>query len=164
MKITKPEMIIFDYGHTLLCEPDWNSDRGNVELMKYIVKNPNNCAIEDIQSEVNKIFGEIESVRNTLGYDIPARVGNRLAFEHLAIEFSLTPLDHEIIFWTAASQGAIMPYADEMIDYLNQAGIRTAVISNNAWSGEAIKERFDRLLPNNRFEFIISSCDYMKTR
>lgn len=66
MKITKPEMIIFDYGHTLLCEPDWNSDRGNVELMKYIVKNPNNCTIEDIQSEVNKIFGEIESVRNTL--------------------------------------------------------------------------------------------------
>lgn len=98
MKITKPEMIIFDYGHTLLCEPDWNSDRGNVELMKYIVKNPNNCTIEDIRSEVNKIFGEIESVRNTLGYDIPARVGNRLAFEHLGIEFSLTPLDHEIIF------------------------------------------------------------------
>ena len=80
MKITKPEMIIFDYGHTLLCEPDWNSDRGNVELMKYIVKNPNNCTIEDIQSEVNKTSGEIESVRNTLGYDIPARVGNRLAF------------------------------------------------------------------------------------
>lgn len=38
---------------------------------------------------------------------------------------------------------------------------QTTVISNNAWSGEAIKERFDRLLPNNRFEFIISSCDYM---
>lgn len=73
MKITKPEMIIFDYGHTLLCEPDWNSDRGNVELMKYIVKNPNNCTIEDIRSEVNKIFGEIESVRNTLGYDIPGK-------------------------------------------------------------------------------------------
>ena len=54
-----------------------------------------------------------------------------------------------------------MPYADKMIDYLNQTGIRTAVISNNAWSGEAIKERFDRLLPNNQFEFIISSCDYM---
>lgn len=66
--------------------------------MKYIVKNPNNCTIEDIQSEVNKIFGEIESVRNTLGYDIPARVGNRLAFEHLGIEFSFTPLEHEIIF------------------------------------------------------------------
>ena len=33
------------------------------KLMKYIVKNPNNCTIEDIQSEVNKIFGEIESVR-----------------------------------------------------------------------------------------------------
>ena len=40
MKITKPEMIIFDYGRTLLCEPDWNSERGNAELMKYIIKNP----------------------------------------------------------------------------------------------------------------------------
>lgn len=161
MKITKPEMIIFDYGDTLLCERDWNSDRGNAELMKYIVKNPNNCTLEDISSEVQKVFGEIENVRKTFRYDISARVGNRLAFEHLGIEFSLSPLEHEIIFWTAASQGAIMPYADKMIDYLNQTGIRTAVISNNAWSGEAIKERFDRLLPNNQFEFIISSSDYM---
>lgn len=161
MKITKPEMIIFDYGRTLLCEPDWNSDRGNAELMKYIVKNPNNCTLEDIRSEVQKVFGEIESVRKTFGYDISARVGNRLAFEHLGIELSLSPLEHEVIFWAAASKGAIMPYAYEMIDYINQAGIRSAVISNNAWSGEAIKERFDRLLPNNQFEFIISSCDYM---
>lgn len=161
IKITKPEMIIFDYGDTLLCERDWDSDRGNVELMKYIVKNPNNCTLEDVRSEVQKVFGEIERVRKTFRYDISARVGNRLAFEHLGIEFSLSPLEHEIIFWTAASQGAIMPYADKMIDYLNQSGIRTAVISNNAWSGEAIKERFDRLLPNNQFEFIISSCDYM---
>ena len=137
MKITKPEMIIFDYGDTLLCERDWNSDRGNAELMKYIVKNPNNCTLEDISSEVQKVFGEIENVRKTFRYDISARVGNRLAFEHLGIEFSLSPLEHEIIFWTAASQGAIMPYADKMIDYLNQTGICTAVISNNAWSDEA---------------------------
>lgn len=154
-------MIIFDYGKTLLCEPDWNSDRGNSELVKYIVKNPNNCTLEDIRSEVQKVFGEIESVRKTYGYDISARIGNRLAFEHLGIEFSLTPLEHEVIFWTAASRGEIMPHTDEMLDYLNLAGIRTAVISNNVWSGEAIKERFDRLLPNNQFEFIISSCDYM---
>ncbi len=161
MKIIRPEMIIFDYGRTLLFEPNWNSYRGNAELTKYIVKNPNNCSLDDIRSEVHKLFGEIENVKKNFGHDISARVGNRLAFEHLGIELSLTPLEHEVIFWTAASQGEIMPYADKMPDYLNQAGIRTAIISNNAWSGEAIKNRFDRLLPNNRFEFIISSCDYM---
>lgn len=161
MKITKPEMIIFDYGRTLLCEPDWNSDRGNAELMKYIINNPKNCTLDYILVETQEVFGEIEKVRKTFGYDISARVGNRLAFERLGIEFSLTPLEREITFWTAASPGAIMPYADVMLDYLNKTGIRTAVVSNNVWSGEAIKDRFDRLLPDNRFEFVLSSSDYM---
>ncbi len=159
--MNKPEMIIFDYGHTLLYEPDWNSERGNMELMKYITKNPNNCTLEDIAREIQAVFGEIEVVRDTLHYDISCRVGDRLAYEHLGIEFSLTPLEHEIVFWTAATSGAMMPNADRMLDYLNEAGIRTAVISNNGWSGEALKERFDRLLPRNRFEFVMSSCDYM---
>ena len=30
-----PRMIIFDYGHTLLYEPGWDSVRGNAELLKY---------------------------------------------------------------------------------------------------------------------------------
>lgn len=157
----RPEMIIFDYGDTLLYEPDWNPKRGNLELMKYITKNPNNCTIDDISREINVVFSEIRKVRDTLQYDIPCRTGNRLAYEHLGIEFSLTPLEEEIVFWTAATPGAITPNADKMLDYLNDSGIRTAVISNNGWSGEALKERFDRLLPNNRFEFILSSCDYM---
>lgn len=37
--IPYPEMIIFDYGHTLLYEPDWDSTRGNNELFKHITKN-----------------------------------------------------------------------------------------------------------------------------
>ena len=54
-----------------------------------------------------------------------------------------------------------MPGADSLIRYLNETGIRTGVISNNGWSGEALKERLDRLLPENRFEFVLSSADYM---
>ncbi len=157
----KPEMIFFDYGRTLLYEPDFDSRRGNAELMKYITKNPNNCTIDDILAEVETVFGEIESIRRNQGYDISARVGHRLVFEHLGIEFSLTPLEHETVFWTAASFGAVMPYADKMLQFLKSEGIRSAVISNNGWSGEALKERIDRLLPDNNFEFIISSCDYM---
>lgn len=37
-----PQMIIFDYGHTLLYEPGWDAVRGNAELLKYVTKNPNN--------------------------------------------------------------------------------------------------------------------------
>jgi putative hydrolase of the HAD superfamily len=157
----RPSMILFDYGHTILWEPDWDSMRGNRELLKYAVKNPNRCTVEDVQREIDSVFREIDGIREGMGVDISCVVGDRLAFGHLGIELSLTPLEHEIVFWNAASKGAVVPHADELIDHLNETGIRTGVISNNGWSGEALKNRIDRLLPRNRFEFVLSSADYM---
>ena len=155
-----PEMIIFDYGHTLLYEPDWDAVRGNAELLKYAAKNPNNYTLDDVRKGAELIFGQnIESVRK-IGYDISGQIGNRALYEYLGIEFSLTPLEMETVFWNGASMGAIMPDADKMLDYLNKNGIRTAVISNLLWSGEALTERLNRLLPNNRFEFVMTSSDY----
>lgn len=157
----RPKMIMFDYGHTLMYEPDWNAHRGNCELLKYAIKNPNNCSSADMQREIDCVFCEIAKVRQTLDYDIPCTTGERLAYGRLGLEFSLTPLEQEIVFRTAASPGAFMPNADIMLDYLNSQNIRTAVISNNDWSGQALKHTIDRLLPNNKIEFVVSSCEYM---
>ena len=155
-----PRMIIFDYGHTLLYEPDWDSVRGNAELLKFAVKNPNNCTLDDVLNAAELIFGKnIENVRK-IGYDICGQIGNRALYDYLGIEFSLSPLEMENVFWNAASMGAMMPNADKMLDYLNEKGIRTAVISNLLWSGEALTERLNRLLPNHRFEFVMTSSDY----
>lgn len=156
-----PNMIIFDYGHTLLCEPGWDTTRGNAELLKYAVKNPNNCTLEDVRRGAELIFGEhIERIRE-MGYDVSGQIGDRVLYEYLGIEFSLTPLEMETVFWNGCSMGALMPDTDKMIDYLNQKGIRTAVISNLLWSGDALAERLNRLLPNNRFEFVMTSSDYL---
>ena len=84
-----------------------------------------------------------------------------LLYEYLGIEFSLTPLEMETVFWNGTSMGAIMPDADKMLDYINENGIRSAVISNLIWSGEALTERLNRLLPMNRFEFVMTSSDYL---
>ena len=155
-----PRMIIFDYGHTLLYEPGWDSVRGNAEFLKFAVKNPNNCTLDDVVNAAELIFGKnIENVRK-IGYDISGQIGNRALYDYLGIEFSLTPLEMETVFWNAASMGAMMPNADKMLDYLNEKGIRTAVISNLLWSGEALTERLNRLLPNHRFEFVMTSSDY----
>lgn len=156
-----PKMILFDYGHTLLYEPGWDAVRGNQELLKYAVKNPDGHTLEDVRRGAELIFGKyVEDVRK-LGYDISGQVGNRVLYEYLGIEFSLTPLEMETVFWDGASMGAVMPDADRMIDYINSCGIRSAVISNLLWSGAALKERLDRLLPRNRFEFVMTSSDYM---
>ena len=154
-----PKMIIFDYGDTLLCEPNWDTERGNRELMKYVVHNPNNCTAEDLQQAAKLIFGFVEDVRK-VGCDICGQIGNKALYEYLGIEFSISPLEQETVFWNACSVGEVMPDIDKVIDYLNGLGIRTAVISNLLWSGEALKERLDRLLPNNKFEFVMTSSDY----
>ncbi len=159
--MTYPKMIIFDYGHTLLCEPGWDSVRGNAEILKAAVKNENHCTVEDVVKHAEIVFSENMEMVRTLGYDISGQVGTRFLCEYLGIEFSLTPLEMETVFWNGASMGAIMPNADKMLDYINEKGIRCAVISNLLWSGEALAERLNRLLPNNRFEFVITSSDYM---
>ena len=155
-----PKMILFDYGHTLLYEPGWDSVRGNKELLKYITKNPNHCTLEDVRKGAELIFEKhVENVRK-IGYDISGQIGNKVLYEYLGIAFSLTPLEMETVFWNGASMGAIMPDADKMLDYINKNGIRSAVISNLLWSGAALTERFNRLLPNNQFEFVMTSSDY----
>lgn len=160
-KISRPDMIIFDYGHTLLYEPDWDSIRGDIELFKHISKNPHNVTVDDYDRVIGEVYGKVMEVRENENCDISAQVADRTVSELLNIEFALTPLEREIVFWTAATKGAIMPGADKMLDYLNEKGIRTGVISNLAWSGKALRNRFDRLLPNNKFEFVITSSDYM---
>ena len=156
-----PKMLIFDYGHTLLWEPGWDSERGNLELLKYVTENPGGYSFIDIRERAEIIFNEhIMSVRE-LGLDVSGRVGDRVLYELLGIKFSLTPLEMETVFWDGASAGATMPGAVEMLDYINSKGIRSAVISNLLWSSEALKIRFDRLLPNNKFEFVMTSSDYL---
>lgn len=155
-----PKTIIFDYGHTLLYEPDWKTDRGNEALLKHAVKNPNNCTVEDITKGAELIFGEHVANVRKLGYDISGQIADKTLYDYLGIEFSLTPTEMETVFWDNASMGAIMPDADKMLDYLNENGIRTAVISNLLWSGEALTKRLNRLLPNNKFEFVMTSSDY----
>ena len=156
-----PKMIIFDYGRTLLCEPEFDLKRATVELFKYVTKNPNGYTVEDVCSYADEIYDKHINILRNSGYDIGKQTIDKLIYEHLGIEFSLTPLEMEIIFWRGASKGEIMPDADEIIDYINQKGIRSAVISNLIYSGDALTERINRLLPNNNFEFVMTSSDYI---
>lgn len=159
--MTYPKMIIFDYGHTLLYEPGWDSMRGNAELLKHATVNKNNCTVQELQRGADMVFSEhIERIRE-LGYDVSALVGDRFLYEYLGLEFSLSPHEIETVFWDACTAGAVMPGADKMLDYINCHNIRSAVISNIGWSGQALTKRINRLLPNNQFEFVIASSDYL---
>ena len=55
MKITKPEMIIFDYGQTLADESSFDGIAGTEAILKYAVKNKYNLTAEQVQAEADKI-------------------------------------------------------------------------------------------------------------
>lgn len=158
--LTYPKMIIFDYGQTLLYEPDFDTLRAEKELFKYIKTNKYGITAEEVNDFTQKVFAEV-GVARTNGLEIHERQFQRFVYEYLGIEFSISYEEAEPIFWNAVSIGAVMPNADKMIDYINAKGIRSGVISNIGWSGKALTDRINRLLPNNRFEFIIASSDYM---
>jgi putative hydrolase of the HAD superfamily len=152
-------MIIFDYGHTLLYEPEYDSLRGEQALFKYVTNNKNNLSAKDVNDFSQKLFEKIGDARK-IGLEIHERQFQRLLYEFLEIELSITLPESEKVFWDNTSIGAIMPDSNKMIDYINSKGIRSGVISNIGFSGAALTDRINRLLPNNKFEFIIASSEY----
>lgn len=157
--MNKPKMILFDYGHTLLYENDHDAERGNRAIYQYITKNPKAISFEQFNRVINDTFAKIRADRG--GVDINEDDFLRLVLEYMNVELSVSLEEAERIIWNGISEGAIMPKADRMIAYLNENHIRMGVISNLCWSGRALRERLDRLLPHNRFEFVIASCEYI---
>ena len=49
----------------------------------------------------------------------------------------------------------------EFLKYLKEKGIRTGVISNISYCGAVVEERINRCLPENEFEFIMATSEYM---
>ena len=156
-----PEMIFFDYGHTLIYEAGFNGMDGAKAILKYARYNKHNLSYEDVSEFSTRLFNEIGLYARNNGIEIHQHMFQQMLYEYLDIDIDLTPLEMERIFWDHASPGKPMPHTLELLDYLNTHHIRTGVISNISFSGEALTERINRLLPNNKFEFIMASSEYV---
>ncbi len=155
-----PAMILFDYGHTLAYEPDFDRRRGSEAVLAHAVSNPDGVAAEDIQTLAARLFARCRPAREA-GLEIQSLPLDRFLYDYLRLSFALPPEELERIFWDAAAPGTAMPYANEMLAELNARGIRTGVISNISFGGSTLRARLDRLLPENRFEFVLATSDYV---
>ena len=158
--MNRPEMVMFDFGHTLHYQHNEDWHKANDALYEYVINNPNGCTKEQFSDALDDAM-RIADVQMKYGYEIEMQKLFRLAFGRLGVELSLDPLEVELLHWDVGTRGGDkMPGSEEMLDYLNGQGIRTAIITNNDLQVPTIKKRLDRLFPRNKFEFIISSCDY----
>ncbi len=161
--MNKPKMIIFDYGHTLLYEPNHNTYNGNSAIFEYIKSNPNNITLEQYDKTVQELFAKVKAEKGA-NIEVHEHQFLHMVLDYLGIELSVSIPQAEQIIWYGISKGAKMPYVDEMLNFLKEQKIRTAVISNLCFSGEALKERLNRFFPNNKFEFVLASSEYVFTK
>jgi putative hydrolase of the HAD superfamily len=161
LKLHLPKMIVFDYGHTLLYESGYDDERGYEALLPYATKNANNLKASEIASVAYALFMDIGKNSRNHGVEIHDHMFQKLLFEYLEIEFSLPQKELDKRFWDAAAPSKPMRNIEKLITYMNEKGIRSGVISNIAFSGDALADRINTMLPGNQFEFIMASSEYV---
>lgn len=154
-------MILFDYGHTLVYEHSFDAVKGTRAVMKYAVRNDNNLDAEEISRFSNQLFETIGSRARDYGVEVHNHMFQKLLYESLNIEFSLSHEDIELIFWDHAAPGEPMPHIEKVLAALKQKGIRSGVISNISFGGNSLARRINQLIPENDFEFILASSEYV---
>lgn len=133
-ELNKPKMIIFDAGKTLLNYLDVDTIRGVKAYCAYLTSNPHNLTVEEIDTQVNTIFDAFEVSRKQL-FEVHEQTILKLAFDLLGLKFSIPIPDIERLIWENASTIVPVEGAARLLDYLQEQGIRTAVISNLDFSG-----------------------------
>ena len=156
----RPEMILFDYGHTLLYQPGHNASNGSKALFPYISENPHNISFEEFDKTIADIWAKLKPEKGSIR-EVHEYAFLKLALEYMDLSLSISFEEAEKVIMNGISKGGIMPYADKMLAYLNAEGIRTGVISNICFSGKALQAHFDDLIPDNQFAFVLASSDYV---
>ena len=158
-------MILFDYGQTLVNEEKFDGVKGTAEELRYASVNKYNRTAEEIQAVADTINHElgrfVPSKIHQLQVEVPNNMFTSYLYESQGIKLSIPYSQIDKIFWNAASPGTATVGLIDFLTFLKEHGIRTGVISNIAYSGSMLEERINDILPNNDFEFIIATSEYI---
>lgn len=160
----RPKMILFDYGQTLVKEV-FDGVRGTEAVLRYAVKNKYHMTAARVQAEaeaVNRELGRADPYRRHLfQIEVPNHMFTAYLYESLGIELSLSAEQIDKVFWNAAAPSTATDGIEAFLAFLYQNGFRTGVISNISYAGKVVENRINELIPDNHFEFIIASSEYM---
>lgn len=155
-----PKMILFDYGGTLLYEPDFDPRRGNEALFRLIKDNPDNITLDEYTDKQQVLFEEIRELRSDL-IEIHEYYFLRYLLEYFNITLIVSIEKAEQEVFEAVTHAMPTPDSDTMLDYLTRSNIKTGVISNLCWSRKSLSERLYKHFPKHQFDFIMTSSEYV---
>ncbi len=91
-----PEMIIFDYGRTLIYQPNYNVSNGNKAIYPYIDRNLRNISFEEYDRSNMELFAKMKAERGKY-LEIHEHNFLRLFLDYMDISLSISLEEAEII-------------------------------------------------------------------
>ena len=161
MNWKKPKAVAFDYGRTLVIEPDHNRLRGIHHLLEAVSNRGCSVPSDEAYLQARTELVASLSALNDMSIDFSEIKLMRLLFARFGIQTDMADAELETILWNGISSGRPTDCMAETLQELNRRGIAVAVISNAEYSAEAMKLRLKRLFPMVKFDAVITSCDYM---
>ena len=156
-----PKLVMFDYGETLAHEEHYSTRRGFAGILPYACENPESAGADTLYARYRDAYEELRQQGQRIGVEIPNAARWRWVCDMLDIRFSLPTAELEELFWDAAAPCTPTPGMPRLLALLREKGIRTGVISNMGFSGAALARRLQKTFPEHRFDFVISSADYI---
>lgn len=153
-------MILFDFGDTILIndtEPDFIN--GTKKIME-LADDVNGVSPAEVQSFAESLVKILFEDRKNQIIQVNEQCFNRFLYGYFGIKFSREPLELERAFWDNAFHFKPAPGITELFTFLDEQGIRKAVLSNNAFEESTLKYELSKYFSDNEFEFIISTADY----
>lgn len=160
----KPKLVLFDFGGTLIIDGEFQLQPG-AEALRLAADNPQITTTETLcdlwLSMEERLSHRAKSDED--GYELDVQLSGMLRniFAAAGLRYSMDITECEAIFDRHNSKRKATPYMKELLQTLDVADIRTAVISNTVLSGAAMAVTIKEHFPHSKMEFVLTSADYM---
>lgn len=156
-----PKAIVFDYGRTLVTEPDHDHVRGIRDLLDTVRAENGACPTAEEYLDAREELAACLHKVHAAGIDLPETKLMRLLFAKFGIRTDLPDVQLETVLWNGISMGRPTDGMAQVLRELTNRGITVAVVSNAEYSGQAMQLRLERLFPEVCFDAVITSSDYL---
>ncbi len=162
----KPKMVLFDVGGTLYKGDSFSAANG-LDALRKLATNPDITDTAAMATLWDSYADEIGSGhKSTSGTTLDFPLSGALKFitMNTGLRFDISMYEQEEIFDRFNSSRRLICGITELIISLKSLGIRTAVISNNAMSGESLTLAVKHWIPDSDMEFCFTSSDILLSK
>lgn len=159
----KPKMILFDVGGTLFDDGKCIPIDG-LSKLRLVADNPDITDDATLAKLWDKYMDEVNvGLKSKSGavLDIPLIAPIKYVTMKTGLRFSITEAEQEEIFDRYNSSRTVIDGVPELLAAIDSLGIRAAVISNNAMSGNSLDMAIKRWIPMAKMEFCLTSADIL---